>query len=162
MSDRIPGEYYPIPKKLEQVLNNDNLKNFCKDSATTQGYIELLKFLKIVKYLNIVEKHYLKLLRLALYLEEYQCNEDMKKHEMFNETIEHVKAIHLDTELGTEPDPKSNLFRITIDGLDEEKSWIGPNDYVDVIDTCHANVEYTLRVRSVTKNDIIANDENNK
>lgn len=155
MSDRIPREY-PIPKELEKVLD-DHLKPSHYESTTNQRYIKILKALKNIKCLDIVEEHYLKLLRLALYLEEYQCNEDMKKHEMLNKTIEQGKKDPKDTE----PDPNSNLFHISVDDLDEERPWIRPNDYVDVIDTQNSKL-YILRVTNVTQTDIVAIDESAK
>ncbi|XP_058807108.1 putative helicase mov-10-B.1 isoform X2 [Phymastichus coffea] len=109
-------------------------------------YLQVLSALKNATSINISESHYLTLLKLALYLEEHQCNVDMKKYERSGIKIKR-------------PDSQPTMFQIIIEEIDEEKPWIKQNDLVDVIDNA-SNLLYTLKVMNIQQNNIIAYDEN--
>lgn len=143
--DRFVLPEYTIPLELERVLDKD-LKAYNGMSNESHKYLKILQALKNTKSINISESHYLVLLKIALFLEEYQCNLDMKKHELTDVKITRSKD-------------KSSNFEITVKEIDEEKPWIRANDLVNVIDITN-NKLYALKVTNVKQNVLIANDEN--
>lgn len=161
---------YPLPPKLETVLDI-NEKSTLDDESLM--YSKVLESLITVKYVDLSENHYVQLLKLALYLEEYQSNEEMKKRKLFKQKIQRASYSRnaggdFSFERGAKdqrklfhqkaPNGGDVSFKIHVKDLDEERPWIRENDFVDVIDT-RSYKTYTLKVTSVTKTDIIACDD---
>ncbi|XP_058807169.1 putative helicase mov-10-B.1 [Phymastichus coffea] len=134
---------FPIPDDLIQVLDIND------DSVMTEEalmYSRILDSLTTVKYVDLSKSHYLDLLKLALYLEEYQSNEEMKKRKLFQQRIQLVKL-----------NKEEIAFEIHVNDLDEERPWIRENDFVDVINA-RTYKSFTLKVGYIMKDKIIAMD----
>ncbi|XP_058807115.1 putative helicase mov-10-B.1 [Phymastichus coffea] len=139
---------YAVPKDLIAVLDGKDSSDFSKRA---QMYSKILRFIKSADYIDMAESHYIQLLKLAVYIEEYQSNREMKKHEMTKQIINRINSNDLN----------EVLFRIDVDDLDEEKAWIRPSDFVDVTDISN-DATYTLKVINVAQSEIITTDESGR
>lgn len=123
---------YFIPKDLKQFLDHQIIK-----SEKSQVYARVLDKLKEAKSIDLAENHYLQLLKIALYLEEYQCEIDIRKYDLRKKRIFNLH---------------SNLFSIeTTD--DDEIPMIRPSDLIDIIDTTD-NKCYSLRIVKLNERSI--------
>ncbi|XP_058807141.1 putative helicase MOV-10 [Phymastichus coffea] len=146
MSDRIILPEYPIPEELKSVLRT---KSYSLQSISYK-YAKIIAALRSAKCIDIQEKHYLQLLKFALYLEEHQNTEEVKKYRLFRQPLRRI--------IDPTGDLRLALFQIIVDNVvDEERPWIRPNDLVDVIDIYDNNV-YTLRITKIIENQIIIGD----
>lgn len=136
---------YPFPADFEIVLRKD-IKAFNGMTSQSRLYLKVLEALKNLHRVNLSENHYLQLLKLGLYLEEYQNNAELRKHELIRNEIER-------------PDPKTNKFKICIENFDEENSWIKVNDLAEITDIASKTV-HTVKVISICQNyTIVVDDE---
>lgn len=140
---------YTVPKDLEAALTARSYLDLPNNRA--QMYYKVLKQLHNRDVIEITESHYIQLLKLAVYLEEYHSNKEMKKHEMSKQTLDRINSSNA----------KDVQFRIDIDDLDEERAWLRPSDFVDVTDV-NDNAIYTLKIVQIANTEIFTVDESGR
>lgn len=131
---------YSIPEDLEQVL--DPQSHQILKSEKSLVYAQILKKLKEAKSIDLAENHYLQLLKISLYLEEYQCELDIRNYDLQKKCIVQLQ---------------SQLFCIeTTD--DDEIPMIRPSDFIDIIDTTDNKFD-SLRIVKVNERSIVVRSD---
>ncbi|XP_058807138.1 putative helicase MOV-10 isoform X2 [Phymastichus coffea] len=80
---------YWCPQDLKAVLLN-KVEPYDEMTEKSQKFLNILQRLSSVDRLELSQCHYLQLLKLGLYLEEYQRNVDSRKYNMYGQKIQFV------------------------------------------------------------------------
>ena len=117
---------FSIPKGLLSVLQK-NVEKFDGDERECEHYNGILKKLKMMIKENTQLQmgtyiHYLQLLKLGLYLEEYEESDIMDRYAQSYTKIERTHE-------------KSDVFKIYVYDLDKDNPIIKPSDFVDLCES---------------------------
>ena len=104
-------------------------------------YIRVLENIRSAESLQVNEKNHLQILKLMLYVEEIQNNLDMKRYDQHKKTVIRISA-------------QSDLFKIYVQGLMEDRPSVRPQDIVEIRDP-ETRTLFLLRVTNVMNDHLI-------
>lgn len=134
---------YWIPQDLKIVLIK-NVESYVDISEKSENFRNVLQKLKNVDRLELTECHYLQFLKLALYLEEYQQNIDLRKFNMYGKKIQRVP--------GT-----LKVYRISFKDLDKDHPLHKCCNLIEVINPKDVmKTKFVLRVQKILEDYVIA------